>query len=195
MRLKMGKVTRQMNELDKMTSGMPYAPDDVHLNDLRITAREKTRELNKLTENGMSVKDSLLHDLFGSCGKNVILCPDFRCDYGFNITIGDNVYINFDVVILDCAKVFIGNHCLIGPQVGIYTACHPLDPEDRKSGVEFARPVTLGENCWIGGHATLNPGVQLGNNVVVASGSVVTKSFGDNVVIGGNPAHVLKQLT
>lgn len=90
--------------------------------------------------------------------------------------------------------MIIGDDCLIGPQVGLYTACHPLDPVERASGKEFAKPITIGNNCWIGGHATINPGVTLGNNVVVASGAVVTKSFGDNVVILGNPARVIKSL-
>ncbi|WP_272912550.1 DapH/DapD/GlmU-related protein [Tolumonas lignilytica] len=83
---------------------------------------------------------------------------------------------------------------MLGPQVGIYTATHPLDPKERASGIEFAKPIRIGNNCWIGGHATLNPGITLGNNVVVASGSVVTKSFGDNVVIGGNPARIIREI-
>lgn len=102
--------------------------------------------------------------------------------------------MNFGCVILDCAEVEIGDNCFIGPQVGIYTACHPIDPIERNSGVEFAKPITIGDNCWIGGHATINPGVELGNNVVVASGSVVTKNFPDNVVVAGNPARVIKEI-
>jgi maltose O-acetyltransferase len=95
---------------------------------------------------------------------------------------------------LDVAEVRIGENCFIAPQVGIYTATHPIDPIQRNSGVEFAKPIRIGNNCWIGGHATINPGVTLGDNVVVASGAVVTKSFGSNVVIGGNPARVLKAI-
>ena len=102
--------------------------------------------------------------------------------------------MNYGCVTLDCAEVVIGDNCLVGPQVGIYTASHTLDPIERNSGVEFAKPISLGNNCWIGGHSTINPGVTLGDNVVVASGSVVTKSFPDNVVIGGNPAQVLKEI-
>jgi maltose O-acetyltransferase len=98
-------------------------------------------------------------------------------------------------VILDVAEVKFGKNCLLAPQVGIYTATHPLDPVERNSGLEFAQPITIGDNCWIGGHAVINPGVTLGDNVVVASGAVVTKSFGDNVVIGGNPARVLKEIS
>ena len=97
-------------------------------------------------------------------------------------------------MILDAAKVTIGDNCMIAPQVGFYTATHPLDPVQRATGIEFAKPITIGDNCWIGGMAVINPGVTLGDNVVVASGAVVTKSFGDNVVIGGNPAKVIKEI-
>jgi maltose O-acetyltransferase len=90
------------------------------------------------------------------------------------------------------AKVTIGDNCMLAPQVGIYTATHPIDPVQRATGIEFAKPITLGDNCWVGGMAVINPGVTLGNNVVVASGAVVTKSFGDNVIIGGNPARVIR---
>jgi maltose O-acetyltransferase len=108
--------------------------------------------------------------------------------------LGENFFANFNCVILDAAKVTIGDNCMIAPQVGLYTATHPLDPVQRATGIEFAKPITIGDNCWIGGMAVINPGVTLGDNVVVASGAVVTKSFGDNVVIGGNPAKVIKEI-
>lgn len=95
---------------------------------------------------------------------------------------------------LDVCEIRIGDNCFVAPQVGIYTATHPLDPQERISGTEFGKPITIGDNCWIGGSATIVPGVTLGNNVVVAAGAVVTKSFGDNVVIGGNPAKIIKEL-
>jgi len=133
----------------------------------------------------------LLKNLFGRIGGDIEIEPIFNCDYGKNIIVGENFYVNFGCVILDCAEVEIGDNCFIGPQVGIYTSCHPIE---RNSGVEFAKPITIGDNCWIGGHATINPGVELGNNVVVASGSVVTKNFPDNVVIAGNPARVIKEI-
>jgi maltose O-acetyltransferase len=108
--------------------------------------------------------------------------------------VGDNFYANFDCVILDVAEVRIGKNCMVAPQVGIYTATHPIDPVLRNAGKELGRPIGIGDNCWIGGHAVINPGVTLGNNVVVASGAVVTKSFGDNVVLAGNPARVVKEI-
>ena len=103
-------------------------------------------------------------------------------------------YANFGGVILDVAEVNIGDNCLLAPQVGIYTATHPIDPIERIRGLEYAKPITIGDNCWVGGHATINPGVELGNNVIVGAGSVVTKSFGSNVVIGGNPARILRTI-
>ena len=136
----------------------------------------------------------MLKQLLGSTGDNIHIESTFNCDYGFNIHVGENFYANFDCVILDVAEVRIGNSCMIAPQVGIYTATHPLDPVERNSGLELAKPITIGNSCWIGGQAVINPGVTLGDNVVVASGAIVTKSFGSNVVIGGNPAKVIKKI-
>ena len=107
---------------------------------------------------------------------------------------GENFNANFGLVVLDTCPVRIGNNCMFGPRVSLFTAGHPLDPEVRNSGWEFGAPITIGDNVWIGGGSILNPGVTLGNNVVVGSGSVVTKSFGDNVVIAGNPARVIRTL-
>jgi len=119
---------------------------------------------------------------------------DFRCDYGKNIHVGDNFYANFGCVILDVCPVRIGKNCFLAPNVGIYTATHPIRAEERYLGLEYGAPITIGDNCWIGGNSVINPGVTLGNNVVVGSGSVVTKSFGDNVVIAGNPARIIREL-
>ncbi|GAD03017.1 sugar O-acetyltransferase [Agarivorans albus] len=183
-----------MSELDKMISGEIYDPSDELLSKMRANARKITAEYNRTSREQKSERFKLLNDLFGHISGDIKIEPTFNCDYGKNINIGDNFYVNFGCVILDCAEVKIGDNCFIGPQVGIYTACHPIDPIERNSGVEFAKPVTIGNNCWIGGHATINPGVVLGDNVVVASGSVVTKSFPNNVIVGGNPARVIKEI-
>ncbi|MDR9826985.1 sugar O-acetyltransferase [Vibrio sp. FNV 38] len=183
-----------MKELEKMTSGLVYHPGSAELVVIRSATKEKLDCFNRLPLGDKEQQTQIIRALFGAAGDNVSVKRNFWCDYGINIKVGHNFYTNHDCVILDCAEVNIGDNCLIGPQVGIYTACHPLDPIERATGKEFAKPITIGNDCWIGGHATINPGVTLGNNVVVASGSVVTKSFGDNVVIGGNPAKVIKTI-
>lgn len=183
-----------MNEFKKMVGGEIYDPADAELKAMRASAREKLDRFNRSQSDEQALQERIITELFGAAGSNISVNRHFHCDYGVNIKVGNNFYTNYDCVILDCAEVIIGDDCLIGPQVGLYTACHPLDPVERASGKEFAKPITIGNNCWIGGHATINPGVTLGNNVVVASGAVVTKSFGDNVVIAGNPARVIKSL-
>lgn len=183
-----------MTEKQKMLAGEMYDPSDTELSRLRRVARQKTEKFHAITEQNKHERVEILKSLFGSTGENIYVEPSFRCDYGENIHVGENFYANFNCVILDVAEVRIGDNCLLAPQVGIYTAMHPLDPDERNSGLEMAKPITIGDNCWIGGHATINPGVCLGNNVVVASGAVVTKNFGDNVVIAGNPARVMKEI-
>jgi maltose O-acetyltransferase len=183
-----------MNEREKMLAGMLYDPMDPELQDARVQARLKTEAFNLSSIANVKERIVMLRELFGKCGAVIYVEPPFHCDYGTNIRVGDNFYANFGCVILDVAEVTIGDNCLIAPQVGIYTATHPIDPAMRRSGKELAKPIAIGNDCWIGGHATINPGVTLGNNVVVASGAVVTKSFGDNIVLAGNPAKVLRRV-
>ncbi|MBT1442914.1 sugar O-acetyltransferase [Shewanella sp. JM162201] len=181
-----------MTEREKMLLGENYDPSDDELVRLRLNARLLTETLNQTSVSFSEKRVEIIKSLFGSTGNNIHIESTFNCDYGLNIHVGENFHANFGCVILDVAEVRIGDNCFIGPQVGIYTATHPIDPIQRKSGIESGKPVTIGNNCWIGGHATINPGVTLGENVVVASGAVVTKSFASNLVIGGNPARVLK---
>ncbi|MCH1930965.1 sugar O-acetyltransferase [Shewanella sp. A25] len=183
-----------MTEKAKMLAGEPYNPSDAELVQMRLTARLLTEELNLTSVSQAQKRVALIKRLLGSTGQQVHIESSFQCDYGVNIHVGENFYANFGCVILDVAEVRIGDNCMIAPQVGIYTATHPIDPIERCSGIEYAKPITIGNNCWIGGHATINPGVTLGDNVVVASGAVVTKSFGSNLVIGGNPAKVIKTI-
>jgi maltose O-acetyltransferase len=183
-----------VTEKEKMLSEQYYNPNDSELVELRFNARLATEKLNQTSAHQQDQRMKIVKSLFGSTGDLIHVESTFNCDYGCNIHVGENFYINFDCVILDVAAVRIGNNCFIAPQVGIYTATHPIDPVERASGLEYGKAITIGDNCWIGGHATINPGVTLGHNVVVASGAVVTKSFGDNVVIGGNPARVLKKI-
>lgn len=182
-----------MTEREKMLAGELYFACDEELASMHKNALELCEKLNSSALFGEE-REETIRQLFGSCGKNPVITRGFCCDYGNNIEVGDNFYCNYNVVILDVCRVKIGDNCLIGPQVGIYAACHPLDSKLRASGAEFGKPVTIGDNCWIGGGAVINPGVTLGDNVVVGSGSVVTKSFPSDVVIAGNPAKIIKRL-
>ncbi|WP_047984730.1 maltose acetyltransferase domain-containing protein [Ornithinibacillus californiensis] len=181
-------------EKEKMIAGELYDPTDPELVSARLNARRLTRFYNETLETDEVKRTELLKELFGSSGESIFIEPTFRCDYGYNIHVGENFYANFNCVFLDVCKINIGENCFIAPGVHIYTATHPLNAKERISGIEFGKPVTIGNNVWIGGSAVINPGVTIGNNVVVASGSVVTKDVPDNVVIGGNPARVIKAI-
>lgn len=182
------------SEKEKMLNGELYYAADPELLNERLNARKLTRLFNQTLESEENKRAEILKKLFGSTGKNLYIEPVFRCDYGYNIHVGENFYANFDCVFLDVCEIRIGDNCFIAPGVHIYTAAHPLDPVERISGGEFGKPVTIGHNVWIGGKAIINPGVNIGNNAVIASGAVVTKDIEDNVVAGGIPAKILKRI-
>lgn len=184
-----------MTEKEKMLSEMIYDPRDAELREDAARSRKLTRLFNTTTEEQKEYRITLLKELFGSTGEHIHIEPPFRCDYGSNIFIGENFYANFDCIILDVAKVTIGNNCLFGPRVCVYTPCHPIDPDERNTGKEYGKSVTIGDNVWIGGSAVINPGVTIGNNVVIGSGSVVTHDIPDNVVAAGNPCRIIRQIT
>jgi len=181
-------------EKEKMLAGELYLAADAELTKGRENARRLTRVFNETLETELSERTTLLKELFGSVGENIYVEPSLRCDYGSNIHVGENFYANFDSVFLDVCEIRIGDNCMMAPGVHIYTATHPLDPAERNSGVEYGKPVTIGNNVWIGGRAVINPGVTIGHNVVIASGAVVVKDVPDNVVVGGNPARVIKEI-
>ncbi|MFJ8267476.1 maltose acetyltransferase domain-containing protein [Peribacillus asahii] len=181
-------------EKEKMLNGELYHAADPELLQERLNARRFTRLYNQTMETDDNKRTELLKELFGSTGENLYIEPTFRCDYGYNIHVGENFYANFDCVFLDVCEIRIGDNCMIAPGVHIYTATHPLDPTERISGAEYGLPVHIGHNVWIGGRAVINPGVKIGNNVVIASGAVITKDVPDNVVAGGNPAKIIKQI-
>ncbi len=183
-----------MTEREKMLAEMLYDPTDKELVEMRNYARKACKEFNECDPTDSEKKTKILKDLFGSTGESIYMEPSFRCDYGKNIHVGEGFYANFNCVILDVAEVIIGKNCMLAPNVAIYTATHPIDPTERNSGVEYAKKIVIGDNCWIGGNSVICPGVTLGDNVVVGAGAVVTKSFGDNVVIAGNPAKVIKTI-
>ncbi|MGM7429558.1 maltose O-acetyltransferase [Bacillus pacificus] len=182
-------------EKEKMLAGEMYIADDKELVADRVEAKRLTRLYNEAMETGDEQRFTLLNQLLGSSadGKAQIN-PDFRCDYGYNIHVGKSFFANFNCVILDVCEVRIGDHCMFAPGVHIYTATHPLHPVERNSGKEYGKPVKIGNNVWVGGGAIINPGVSIGDNAVIASGAVVTKDVPNNVVVGGNPAKVIKTI-
>ncbi|WP_223068380.1 maltose acetyltransferase domain-containing protein [Paenibacillus caui] len=181
-------------EKEKMLSGELYHAGDPELTQERLNARQLIRLFNETLETDLDHRMKLLKTLFGSTGSKLYVEPTFRCDYGYNIHVGENFYANFDCVFLDVCEIRIGDNCFIAPGVHIYTATHPIDAKERISGAEYGKSVTIGHNVWIGGRTVINPGINVGNNVVIASGAVVTKDVLDNVVVGGNPAKVIKPI-
>ena len=183
-----------LTEKQKMLTGKLYDPREEELRDLRARARSITEAFNQTPFEDRGERTRILKSLFGSTGEHLVVESNFNCDYGENIHVGENFYANFGCVILDSAEVIIGDDCLMGPQAGIYTSFHPVKPNERLSGFGYAASVRLGNNCWIGGNTAINPGVSIGDNVVIASGSTVTKDFGNNLLIGGTPAIVIREL-
>ncbi len=183
-----------MTEKEKMLAGEMYDSRDPELKADAARSRRLTRLYNQTTEEQPQERRRLLKELLGSMGEHITIEPPFRCDYGSHIEVGENFYANFDCIILDVCQVHIGNNCLLGPRVCIYTPCHPLDAQERNSGKEFGRPVTIGDNVWIGGSAVILPGVTIGSNTVIGAGSVVTRDIPDHVVAAGNPCRVIRHL-
>lgn len=183
-----------MPEKEKMLAGYMYNPSDSDLVKERHRVRLLFHKFNSLSEIHLKERQKILYQIFENAGDNLFVEPPFHCDYGSNIKAGKNLFMNFNCCILDVAEVIIGDNCMFGPHVQIYTATHPVEFKARNSGRELGKAITIGNNVWIGGNATICPGVTLGNNVVVAAGAVVTKSFPNDVVIGGNPAKIIKTI-
>lgn len=182
------------SEKQKMISGDLYLASDPELVRDRERARLLTRLYNETSETEYHRRAELLKSLFGSTGTRLYAEPPFRCDYGYNIHVGEDFYANFDCVILDVCEVRIGGNCMMAPGVHIYTATHPIGASQRVSGLEYGKPVRIGDNVWIGGRAVINPGVTIGDNVVIASGTVVVRDIPDSVVVAGNPSRILRRV-
>lgn len=178
-----------------MLSGEPYLSFGEELFAERQRAKELLHDYNNLKPSQVTERDTLLKDLLGKTGNHFFIEPPFRCDYGYNIEIGDNFYSNYNCIILDCAKVTIGNNVMLAPNVSLFTAGHPIDAEKRNEGWEYAFPITIGNNVWIGGNTVINPGITIGDNVVIGSGSVVTKNIPADCIAVGNPCKVLRPVT
>lgn len=179
---------------ERMIRGMSYRGDEELWEDMR-KIRRLLRTYNNTGEDEFEYRTRLLKEMLGSIGEHIYIEPNFRCDYGSNITIGSHFYANFDCVILDVCPVTIGSHVLLGPQVGIYTASHPIDARVRADMLEYGSPVTIGDDVWIGGHAVINGGVEIGGGSIIGSGSVVTKSIPAGVIAAGNPCRVIREIT
>lgn len=182
-----------MNEKEKMIAGMNYNPLDPQLILLRDRASRLCHRYNKKTFHEVNLRSRLLRKLLRTEG-NFWVKPPFYCDYGFNITLGNDVMLNYGCVLLDVCPITIGDKTLIGPNVQLLTACHSLDPKQREQDVEFGKPIKIGRNVWIGGGAIVCPGVTIGDNTVIGAGSVVTKSMPANVIAYGNPCRVQRRI-
>ncbi|MBO9539016.1 sugar O-acetyltransferase [bacterium] len=184
----------ERSEREKMVAGDLYLASDPELVEARKHARAQLRRYNASTEDQAPFRFNLLKEFFGSVGARLEIEPPFRCDYGFNIHAGDGLYMNFDCVILDCAEVRIGRNVMFGPGVHVYAATHPLEAAQRIEGPELARPVTIGDNVWVGGRSVICPGVKIGDNTTIGAGSVVTRDIPANVFAAGNPCRVIRSL-
>ena len=185
-----------MTEKEKAQKGMLY--DANHNEALRaeiLFCQGLCYEYNALHPSKMDDRERFMKMILGKTGENFLIEQPFLCDYGYNIEIGENFYANHNCVILDCAKVTFGDHVMVGPNGGFYTACHPIDPQQRREGVEFARPITVGNDVWFGGSCTVLPGVTIGDGCVIGAGSVVTRDIPANTVAAGNPCRVLRSIS
>lgn len=182
-------------EKEKATAGELYdANNDASLIQERLNCKESLFHYNNCKPSEEEKKNHIIRTLFKSSGKNFIIESPFHCDYGYNIEIGDNFYANVNCVILDGASVKFGNNVFIAPGCGFYTAGHPLDVIQRNKGLEYAKPITIGNNVWIGAQCIILPGVTIGDNTTIGAGSVVTKDIPANVLAFGNPCKVIKEI-
>ena len=184
-----------MTEKEKMLSGEIYSAVDPQLIEELAVSREVIHDYNLLRPSENQKKLELLKGLLGHIGDDaIIINQPFHCDYGKQISVGKRFFANFNFIVLDEARVTIGDDCFIGPNVSIYTACHSTDPIERNSRREWAEPVTIGNNVWIGGSVTILPGVTIGDNVTIGAGSVVAKDIPSNSIAVGNPCKVVKYI-
>lgn len=181
------------SEWQKMVNGELYNALDPELVQARTRARDLCQDLNATRGAQDEERRSILRQLFARGGDTVWMQPPFFCDYGINIELGERVFFNFNCVVLDVARVAIGDYTLFGPAVQVYTATHPFDAKLRRSQ-EFAKPIDIGSDVWVGGGAIICPGVRIGARAVIGAGSVVTKDIPDDVFAAGNPCRVIRSV-
>ena len=184
-----------MSEKEKMLNGEYYKPmEDKQLSSDRDRVKELCRKYNSLAYTDIKNRNKIIKQILGKTGKTLLIEPNFFCDYGYNIEVGENFYMNHNCVVLDCAKVTFGDNVFIGPNCSFYTPIHPLKAKERNSGIEKALPIKVGNNVWFGGNVVVLPNVKIGDNSVIGAGSVVTKDIPANVVAVGNPCKVIKKI-
>lgn len=180
-------------EKDKMLAGELYDPFDPQLSQERQRSRDLCKLLNDSREEQQDVRRRIVDDLFGY-SNDAWIQPPFFCDYGTNITVGEKVFFNFNCVVLDVMAVKIGSNVLFGPSVQIYTAMHPMSAAERRSWLEYAKPVEIGSDVWVGGGAIICPGVKIGQGTVIGAGSIVTRDIPEKVFAAGNPCRVIRPI-
>jgi maltose O-acetyltransferase len=181
-------------EKEKMLAGELYNALDPQLSAERLRTRLLLKELNDSREDQPELRLRILQDLIPNTGPDLWLQPPFYCDYGTNLVVGEKVFFNFNCIVLDVMQVTIGSRTLFGPNVQLYTATHPIQYQERASGLELARPISIGEDVWIGGSAVICPGVTIGDRTVIGAGSVVTRDIPSDVFAAGNPCRVIRAL-
>lgn len=184
-----------MTEKEKMLKGLLYNAIGEELQADRLRAKDLCFRFNALLPSDEAARQAVLKRLLGKTADDPCIMSPFWCDYGYNIEIGEHFFSNHNLVILDCAKVTFGDHVFVAPHCGFHTAGHPVDFERRNQGLEYAYPITVGDNVWIGAGVQVMPGVNIGSNVVIGGGSIVTRNIPDNVVAVGNPCRVLRPIS
>lgn len=184
-----------MTEWERMQKGLVYNDFDQDLFNKRVEAKKLFKAYNKTDDEKIDLRNKIMKQLFKNVGENVWIEPDFRCEFGKNITIGDDVYINFGCIILDCSEVTIGSHTLLGPNIGLYAANHSTDATERINGGCYGKPIHIGNNVWLGGDVKVLQGVTIDDNTIIGAGSIVTKDIPDNVIAVGNPCKVIRKIT
>ena len=183
-----------MTELEKLDAGLPFDVNDPEVDARKLHAVKGCKKLEAIDVTDRAAKEAAIRELFGSVGKNPNVLPGFRCDNGLNIHVGDEFLANYNVTILDISPVTMGDNVWIAPNTLITTINHPISPKGRRQHLGVSKPIQIGNDVWIGGNATILPGVTIGSNVIVAAGAVVTHDVPDNVIVGGVPAKVIREI-
>lgn len=183
-----------MNEKEKMIKGLMYNPEELNLKTDRTNVKILCCKYNTKPYDKTDERKDLLKSILGKYSTNFTIEPNFFCDYGYNISIGENFYSNHNLVILDPAPVTFGDNVFIGPNCGFYTAIHPTNPAERNTYFEYAKPITVGNNVWFGGNVTVLGGVTIGDNAVIGAGSVVVKDIPSSAIAVGNPCKPIKSV-